>query len=377
MRAAAAVSAATAGIRFHALCLLAEKEHTMTQLTLTLDTLWRRAPRVDRALLALAVLFVALALLRPEQLGPSLGFTLQSLLEIAPYLLVSVALAAYLKAAGAEGLIARVFAGSPTTMIVAASLFGALSPFCSCGVIPLVAALLASGVPLAPVMAFWLSSPIMAPDMFVLTAGAIGLNFAVAKTLAAIGMGLLGGLATQAAMRLGAFPEPLRTDLSGGACGCSATAPLRKMDSVRWRFWEDGERRGLFLHATGETAWFLGKWLALAFALESLMVAWLPAETIAAWLGRDSLWAIPLAVGVGVPAYLNGYAAVPVVAGLLQTGMAPGAALAFMTAGGVTSIPAAVAVWALVRRTVFGWYLLLALLGSILAGLLYQAVLSW
>jgi hypothetical protein len=107
------------------------------------------------------------------------------------------------------------------------------------------------------------------------------------------------------------------------------------------------------------------------------MVAWLPAETIAAWLGRDSLWAIPLAVGVGVPAYLNGYAAVPVVAGLLQTGMAPGAALAFMTAGGVTSIPAAVAVWALVRRTVFGWYLLLALLGSILAGLLYQAVLSW
>jgi uncharacterized protein len=348
----------------------------MTQLTLALDTLWRRAPRLDRALLALAALFAALALLRPEQFGPSAVFTLRSLLEIAPYLLVSVALAAYLNAAGAEGLIARAFAGRPMTMIVTASLFGALSPFCSCGVIPLVAALLTAGVPLAPVMAFWLSSPLMAPDMFVLTAGAIGLGFAVAKTVAAIGMGLLGGLGTLAVMRVGAFPEPLRADLPG-ACGCSRTAPLRNAQGVHWRVWDEAGRRAQFLRASGETAWFLGRWLALAFALESLMVAWLPAEAVAAWLGRDSLWAIPLAVGAGVPAYLNGYAAVPVVAGLLQTGMAPGAALAFMTAGGVTSIPAAVAVWALVRRAVFGWYLLLAAVGSLLAGLLYQALLSW
>ncbi|HKI98989.1 MAG TPA: permease [bacterium] len=349
----------------------------MTQLTLALDGLWRRAPRVDRALLALAALLAALAILAPAQFGPSVGFTLRSLMEIAPYLLVSVALAAWLKAAGAESAIARAFAGSPYKMILAASLVGALSPFCSCGVIPLVAALLAMGVPLAPVMAFWLSSPLMAPDMFVLTAGAIGLGFAVAKTLAAIGIGVLGGLATHALLGVGAFPVPLREEVTGGGCSCSTTAPLRNAQSLRWRFWEEPARRAQFLRATGETAWFLGKWLALAFALESLMVAWLPAETVATWLGGDSIWAIPLAVLVGVPAYLNGYAAVPVVAGLLHTGMAPGAALAFMTAGGVTSIPAAVAVWALVRRPVFGWYLVQALLGSVLVGVLYQLSLSW
>ena len=357
----------------------------MTQLTLALDTLWRRAPhfarlawlaRFDRALLGLLAIFAAIALLAPWQLGPSFSFTLASLLQIAPYLLVSVALAAYLKAAGADGLIARVFAGSPFVMIGAASLFGALSPFCSCGVIPLVAALLTAGVPLAPVMAFWLSSPIMAPDMFVLTAGAIGMGFAVAKTAAAVGLGLLGGLSTHALLRMGAFPEPLRPALQA-ACSCSTTAPLRNAPTAHWRVWDDAGRRTAFLRASGDTAWFLARWLALAFVLESLMVAWLPAETVAAWLGQDSVWAIPLAVLVGVPAYLNGYAAVPVVAGLLQTGMAPGAALAFMTAGGVTSIPAAVAVWALVRRAVFAWYLLLALVGSALAGLLYQAVLSW
>jgi uncharacterized protein len=349
----------------------------MTQLTLRLESLWQRAPKLDRALLGLAVLFAAIALLAPQQLARSAAFTLQNLLELAPYLLVSLALAAYLKAAGAEGVIARAFSGSPYTMIAAAALVGALSPFCSCGVIPLVASLLAMGVPLAPVMAFWLSSPVMAPDMFLITAGAIGLNFAVAKTLAAIGIGLLGGLATHGLLSLGGLRAPLRSEVSSAACGCQAPAARPELRAVRWRFWREREGRAQFLAATGETAWFLARWLALAFALESLMVAWLPAETVASWLGGESAWAIPLAVAVGVPAYLNGYAAVPVVAGLLGSGMAPGAALAFMTAGGVTSIPAAVAVWALVRRAVFAWYLGLALVGSALAGLLYQVALSW
>ena len=38
--------------------------------------------------------------------------------------------------------------------MIPAALFGSLSPFCSCGVIPIVAGLLGIGVPLAPVMAF-------------------------------------------------------------------------------------------------------------------------------------------------------------------------------------------------------------------------------
>ena len=57
---------------------------------------------------------------------------------------------------------------------------------------------------------------------------------------------------------------------------------------------------------------------------------------------------------------MNGYAVIPLVAGLMESGMAPGPALAFMTAGAVTSIPAAIAVFALVKCPVFLWYLLLA-----------------
>jgi uncharacterized membrane protein YraQ (UPF0718 family) len=60
------------------------------------------------------------------------------------------------------------------------------------------------------------------------------------------------------------------------------------------------------------------------------------------------------------------------VAGLLNMGMLPGAALAFVTAGAVSSIPAAIAVYALVKKPVFAIYLILGLIGSMLAGYAYQ-----
>ena len=94
---------------------------------------------------------------------------------------------------------------------------------------------------------------------------------------------------------------------------------------------------------------FLGKWLTLAFVLESLMINYVPAELLGQWLGSGSTWAIPLSAVIGVPAYLNGFVAVPVVAGLIENGMTPGAALSFMLAGAMTSIPAAIAVFSLVR----------------------------
>ena len=97
-----------------------------------------------------------------------------------------------------------------------------------------------------------------------------------------------------------------------------------------------------------------------------------PADLIAGTLGADSLWAIPTAVLVGIPAYLNGYAALPLVGGLIDMGISPGAGMAFLVSGGVTSIPAAIAVFALVKKPVFTLYIILALAGGSLAGIGYQ-----
>ena len=58
----------------------------------------------------------------------------------------------------------------------------------------------------------------------------------------------------------------------------------------------------------------------------------------------------------------------------MTQGMSAGAALSFMIAGGVSSIPAALAVWALVKPRVFGAYLVLAVLGAIGAGVVWQMI---
>jgi len=329
-----------------------------------------KAVRVDRVWLATAAILAVLVILAPHQASESAAFTVRALLGVAPWLVLSVGLAAYAAATGADGLISRAFAGRETVMILTAALFGGLSPFCSCGVIPLIAALLAMGVPLAPVMAFWLASPIMDPAMFAMTVGELGLTFAVGKTMAAVGVGLLGGFGTLFLVRRGWLDNPLRPGVGNGGCGASA---VRNPKPAVWAFWIEAPRREKFRTQALKSALFLAKWLTLAFVLESLMIAYVPAGWIAGAVGGTGIVPVVVATLVGVPAYLNGYAALPLVSGLIQQGMAPGAAMAFLVAGGVSSIPAAIAVWALATRKVFALYLGFAFTGALAAGLLFAA----
>ncbi|SLN12023.1 permease [Oceanibacterium hippocampi] len=339
----------------------------MTQLESTLRSVARLALPVDRVAAAFLAAVALLAVSVPDQAVESLEFTALSLLRIAPFIALSVLIAAAATASGADGVIARAFEGKPLQVIVAGALVGALSPFCGCGVIPLIAALLAAGVPLPGVMAFWLASPIIDPEMFVLTAAGLGLEFAVVKTVAAIAIGLVGGFTILALNRAGYLFEPMKPGAAGSGCGGPKLAAR-----PHWRFWDMEERRRKFAVSAREAGWFLGKWLALAFLVESLMVAWAPADAIAGWFGSGEGAAIPLAALIGIPAYLNGYAAIPTVSGLMELGMGKGAGLAFMLAGSITSIPAAIAVWALARRAVFFWYLALAYVTAVGAGEAYR-----
>jgi len=328
-------------------------------------SLWRN----QKVWIATLLILAGLAVVDPGQASDSAMFTAQSLLKTAPFLILSIGVAAWAGATGADNLIARAFTGAPVVMIGLAALAGGLSPFCSCGVIPLIAALLAMGVPLSAVMAFWLASPVMDPSMFLLTTGVLGLEFAIAKTLAAIGLGVFGGAVVHGMSRAGGLSDPLREGIGNGGCGGSK---VRAPKPVVWRFWTDADRRAKFGREALGVTLFLAKWLTLAFLLESLMLAFIPAETVTASLGGTGLAPIALGTLVGVPAYLNGYAALPLVGGLIDQGMAQGAGLAFLVAGGVTSLPAAIAVWALVKPRVFVLYIALSLTGAFTAGVLFQ-----
>ncbi|MCU0883723.1 MAG: permease [Beijerinckiaceae bacterium] len=330
-------------------------------------------PKPDLVWLVIAAIFALLFWLVPEQGMASLAFVLKAVLSVLPLFLLSIALLAAATGSGADNLIATAFVGRTAPMIVLAALMGALSPFCSCGVIPLIAALLALGVPLPAVMAFWLASPLMDPAQFVLTASVLGLPFALAKTVAAIAVGLLGGFGTYALTAAGALAQPLRDTAGNGGCG---GARVRNPKAVVWAFWREPARRDKALSAAGKNTLFLGKMLILAFVLESLMSAWMPSGWIARVLGGDGPVAIIIAALIGIPAYLNGTAALPLMREMIGQGMAPGAALAFLIGGGVTSIPAAIAVWSIARAPVFVAYLAFSLAGAILSGLAWQTVLS-
>ncbi len=330
-----------------------------------------RLAKIDKAWLAFGLILLIVAVLDPDQFFPTARFTAEALLNTAPFILFAVFAIGYLKATGAENLLAKAFEGRETRMILFAALLGGLSPFCSCEVIPFIAALLAVGAPLSAVMAFWLASPLMDPAMFAITSGTLGFEFAMAKTLSAVGVGLLGGFGTMLLKSTPVFTDPLREKPQVGGC-CGVQKPFS--DKPVWAFWNEESRRETFRSTTLENGLFLLKWLALAYVIEAVMIHYAPAEWIAQILGGDGFQPILLGALVGAPAYLNGYAAVPLVAGLLEQGMSNGAAMSFMIAGGVSCMPAAVAVWALVKPRVFAAYFGYALLGALAAGTIWQSL---
>ena len=336
--------------------------------------LWRR---VDKAWLVIGLIPALLALIDPAQVLPTVRFAGEEILRTGVFIACAVLAVAFLRSTGAEALLSKAFTGPEVRMIALGALVGGLAPFCSCEVIPFIAALLAVGAPLSAVMAFWLASPLMDPAMFLITSGTLGTGFAVAKTVAAVALGVGGGLVVKAWSGSRMFADPLKASSAAGACATScgpggSTGPLT--GRPEWAFWRTPERRNNFRDTAVRNALFLGKWLLLAYLVEALMLRYVPAEVIASVLGGDGLWPILLGAVVGAPAYLNGYATVPLVDALLAQGMSNGAAMSFVIAGGVSCIPAAIAVWALVKTRVFASYLGIGLVGSVVAGLVWNVV---
>lgn len=311
---------------------------------------------------------LAVAILDFANLLPVAGFAARAFLSTLPYIVFAVLLIAGLKAAGAEAVIADAFKGRETRMIVMAALFGGLAPFCSCEVIPFIAGLLALGAPLPAVMAFWLSSPLIDPPTLLITAAALGWPFAIGKAIIAVALGLFGGFAIKAAMAGGWFSEPLRANRQS-RCGCG---PDPFSGKPAWRFWQEPQRRETFRSELISNGLFLVKWLALAYVLEALLITYVPASAIAGLVGGEGIVPIGIAALVGMPAYLNSYVAPPLLAGLIEQGMSNGAAMAFMIAGAVSSVPAMAAVWSLVRKPVFAAYLGLGVSGAIVSGIVFQ-----
>jgi len=389
------------------------------------------------------------------------NFIFDSFLHIWPYLVVTIPLAVAIQMSGASKYIKRAFAAKPFTAIVLATVVGAFSPFCSCGVIPVIASLLISGVPLAPVMSFWIASPSMDPEIFFLSVGMIGWELAVWRLVATLILSFGAGLITHGVMTNGWLGQPiLRSRKSApvqgtfelikkgwdqakarfsrpgprdarqpvgpvgspsetllqlapvlqstrlvpavpGAANCESCAPdatlaplqpiqpAAAINSASGTECCDSQPaassccdssasfKSRLLKETLSATWMVGKFMALAFVLEALITFYVPASWISNTLGAQSPLAIFSAALLGVPAYTTSLTALPLISGLLNQDMNPAAAIAFLIAGPITTLPAMAAVWPLVVRRVFVMYVSFALVGAVLTGIFYSLISSF
>ena len=293
--------------------------------------------------------------LLPEANTDMLNAVGRGLLSLLPVVAVAALLAGALTIGRWSNRSLTWLKGGPVRAVVIASFIGAITPVCGLGVLPLIVTLLRRGLTIAPVMAFWLASPVTDPSMFLITAGIIGVPFAVAKTVSAFGIGLLAGAVT------GALPGYR-----------SAGHELMRPEVLKQNQCEEDAR---FWPTVWGSARPIIQWLALALVLEVFLKRFVPDAWIMSLFGSEAGASIPLAVFVGAPMYLDGYAALPLVRGLMEMGMSFGAALALMISGAAVSLYAAAAVVSIVRPRVFVLYVLLALSGACLAGYLANWVL--
>jgi uncharacterized membrane protein YraQ (UPF0718 family) len=328
------------------------------------------SPWVRLAYLALISGLGAAVFLAPDHALATARFVFAGLINVTPIVIPGILLAAWIAASGASDRVADIIEGQRILAVFLAAGVGALIPVCGITVLPLMAGLLAAGVPLAPVMAFWLSSPVTGPPMFAATAATLGWEFAVGKMIAAIGLGIFGGLATAALERTGWTRDPLRRNRITGSLGQPCGIENASFHAA---IWTEPARRARF----GREAWSVTRLILIvlipAFAAEYALNETLAPDALSSYVGAGNAFAVPLAVLVGAPAYIDGYAALPLTRALMEAGMAPGAAMAFLVSGGVVSIWGAMAIAPVLRIRPFLLYLLLASVGSMLSGWAFEA----
>lgn len=306
----------------------------------------------------------------------------EALFHIWPLLLVTIPLAVTIKTMDISKYIHSLFSKNIGFSIMLATLVGAISPFCSCGIIPIISALLMAGVPIAPVMSFWLASPSMDPEIFFLSVGSLGLPLAVTRIIATFIMSLSGGifvhllygkepvenfLITKPIKTLHVLPSVSITDPTEGGLE-SFEFVTNKCECPP----DYHTKLKLIFKNTVSSAFFVLKFLVLAYFIEALIIFYLPSSIMQIILNLPGVFSVMAAAGIAVPLYTTNISALGLVSGLLTKGLSGGAGLSFLIGGATTTIPAMAAVYKIVDKRIFRVYLGTAIFFSIFSGLLFS-----
>jgi len=237
---------------------------------------------------------------------------------------------------------------------LAASLFGAVTPFCSCSSIPIFMSLLEAGIPLGVTFSFLTTSPIINEYLVVIMLGFFGMKITALYVASGILIGTLSGIAI-GRMKL---EKHLEKDLT----------PANESKIMGYK---DMKSRVMFGYREASTiVKRLWLWVLVGVGVGAAIHGFVPEQTIQSLIGAGGAFTVPLAVLLGVPLYANCAAIVPIALVLFQKGVPLGTALAFMMATAALSLPEAV-----ILRRVMRIQLILVFFGIVSAAIVFTGYL--
>ena len=316
--------------------------------------------------------------------------------------------------------------------VIGATTLAVATPLCSCGTTAVVLGMMASMLPWAPIVAFMVASPLSSPEGLVYSAGLFGWPFALTFFLASIVLGLFGGLAAglldsrgwlknqarfatadspdnepastidsfaceiqPAPVALGTSPLALGlTQPAFATCGCGSASAMALAAACCMPVEAPSARSGAcaptapssttgrrfalrqLLEGTASTSWrLLLMFIAFAF-IGYFLNGLVPAAWVGKLFGAGNAFSVPLAATIGLPLYVNSEASLPLVRALIDNGVSPGAAIAFLITGAGTSVGAVMGALTIARWRVLALVVGTLWIGAIATGWLYNLLLA-
>lgn len=244
-------------------------------------------------------------------------------LESSHWLLIGFFVAGLLDAFGIESIINRNLKDRGWKSVLRASALGIPLPLCSCSVIPIGVSIRRKGASAGATASFFISTPQIGVDSFLLTWGLLGPVFGLARVIASFCSAVLAGIT------IDSLKEPeLPTELEAKKGCCSTEGAPADERGILSRVFRFG-----FVEMVDD----LAKVLALGFLFAGLAAALIPSE----FAGQASLHPALMIVvmfAISIPVYVCATSSTPFAAVLIAKGISPGAALVFLLAGPATNI---------------------------------------
>ncbi len=241
---------------------------------------------------------------------------------------------------------------------VMASLFGAITPFCSCSSIPIFLGFLEAGVPIGVAFSFLITSPLVNEYLAVLMLGYFGWKITAAYVLSGIILGVICG------MILG------RMNLEKHLAKDLITSHSKAMKAIKYRGIKDRLNFGLKESVSiVKKVWI---WVIVGVGIGALIHNYVPSELIQEVINKGGIFTVPIVTLLGVPMYGSCAAIVPIAVVLFQKGVPLGTALAFMMATAALSMPEAIMLRRAMNLKLILLFFGITALGIILTGYLFN-----